>query len=76
VSDYELVAICGDFALGIDKVGGGTVGKRYGQEHWEVSTRRKGGEWEGPELMYVGRPVTHQEAAEIARESIELREAL
>jgi hypothetical protein len=76
VSDYELVDIGGEFALGINKVGGGTVGREYAQEHWEVSIHRLGGEWEAPELMYVGRPVTHMDAAKIARESIALREAL
>ena len=72
---YEHVSAYGDMVIGVDKVGGGTVGKSYTGEHWDIY-RRVGDQWEGPERLYVGRPATHMDAADIARESYQLREAL
>jgi hypothetical protein len=72
VSDHEYVSPDG---VAVDKVGGGTVGRRYSQEHWMISTLHKGS-WSEPERMYVGRPANHGEVAAIARDFLTLREAL
>lgn len=61
--------------IAVNKVGGGTVGCRYGGEHWEISTLHKGS-WSKPEKLYIGREATHAEAAAIAADFLALREAL
>jgi hypothetical protein len=72
VNDHEYVSPDG---VAVDKVGGGTVGRRYSQEHWMISTLDNGS-WSKPERMYVGRPANHGEVAAIARDFLTLREAL
>jgi hypothetical protein len=61
--------------VAVNKVGGGTVGCKYQQEHWEISTLENGS-WSKPERMYVGRSASHGEVAAIARDFLTLREAL
>lgn len=72
MSDFEYVSPLG---IAVDKVGGGTVGRRYMAEHWMISTLDNGS-WSKPERMYVGRPASHSEVAAIARDFLTLREAL
>lgn len=72
MSDHEYVSPLG---IAVDKVGGGTVGRRYQQEHWMISQLLKGS-WSEPERMYVGRESTHGEVAAIAADFLALREAL
>lgn len=72
MSEYEYVSPLG---IAVDKVGGGTVGRRYGQEHWMIS-QLLNGSWSTPERMYVGRESTHGEVAAIAADFLALREAL
>lgn len=61
--------------VAVDKVGGGTVGRKYAQERWTISTLVNGS-WSEPEEMYVGRPASHAEVAVIARDFLTLREML
>lgn len=72
MSGFEYVSPLG---IAVDKVGGGTVGRSYGQERWMISQLRNGS-WSEPESMYVGRSVTHGEVAAIAADFLTLREAL
>lgn len=72
MTTFEYVSPLG---IAVDKVGGGTVGRSYGQEHWTISTLDNGS-WSEPETMYVGRSATHSEVAAIARDFLTLREAL
>lgn len=72
MSNHEYVSPDG---VAVDKVGGGTVGRSYAQEHWMISTLSNGS-WTEPERMYVGRSATHGQVAAIARDFLTLREAL
>lgn len=72
MSEHEYVSPLG---IAVDKVGGGTVGRSYGQEHWMIS-QLQNGSWSEPERMYVGRSATHGEVAAIAADFLSLREAL
>ncbi len=72
MSEHEYTSPLG---IAVDKVGGGTVGRAYGQEHWMISQLRNGS-WSEPEKLYVGRESTHGEVAAIAADFLSLREAL
>ncbi len=66
MSEYEYETVVDGFRVGVNKVGGGTLGDKYTQEDWRVTV------WSGPEivfdeeLLYLGSPATHEDAASVA----------
>ena len=65
-NEYEYTTIIDGYSIGVDKVGGGTVGKAYAGENWEV-TVMNGDVFElDNDILYVGMPKTHAQVAHIA----------
>ncbi|MFF4529201.1 hypothetical protein ACFY1P_08000 [Streptomyces sp. NPDC001407] len=66
------------FTVEIEKLGGGTVGKKYAQESWRYIAKHSDGEEiaRGQDL-YMGSPATHEDAAkcvfEMACDTEEIR---
>lgn len=64
--DYEYFAVIDGFHVGVNKVGGGTVGESYAMEDWKVTVMN------GPifiydrDLLHCGSPATHARIAQMA----------
>lgn len=66
MDDYEYFTKVHGMYVGVNKIGGGTLGKSYSQGNWEV-TVQNGDEFVfDKELMYYGMPKTHAEVASLA----------
>lgn len=62
------------YTIGIDKVGGGTVGQRYDCEYWDWYSEPDSGEEERTGRFYVGGSATHFQAATTFLQMLEERE--